>query len=117
MRNFVERFGIRGLRRFLCEEEIALCMKSSSTFEVFNAQDINITRIAGFWAAKEACSKALGVGIGRELGFLDIHLSKNDKNAPLLCLSDEKMKYFALNHISLSISHDGGFAIAVVFCA
>lgn len=152
MRGFVEKFGIKGLRRFLSDEEIVLCLiesinshndfianhrtsarvDSKTTFDNFQntalggdskslhhikiLQALNITRVAGFWAAKEACSKALGVGIGRELGFLDIKIRKNTKKAPLVCLSDEKMAYFGVKQLSLSISHDGGFAIAAVIC-
>ena len=69
--------------------------------------------IAGFWAAKEAISKALGCGIGSQLSFHDIILSKNDRGAPAFKLSDEAQKIHQIKSSSLSISHDGGFAIAV----
>ena len=57
MQKFIEKFDRGALERFLCEKEIALCMNTNKS--------INIPRAAGFWAAKEACSKALGVGIGQ----------------------------------------------------
>ena len=41
-------------------------------------------------------------------------ISKDKKGAPLLTLTKDKMKYFNLHSLSLSISHDSGFAIAVV---
>lgn len=139
MRTFVEKFGIKALRRFLSNDEIALCLKQSGQPQVkidndildskiclesalpyhhtsIDIQSINIARIAGFWAAKEACAKALGVGIGRELGFLDICINKNSKNAPYISISDKKKAYFGFNSLALSISHDGGFAIAAVIC-
>ena len=96
---FMERFGERGLRRFLSEEEIRTAKNSAS--------------IAGLWAAKEAISKALGCGIGKELGFHDIIIRKSDKGAPYFLLSEEAKKRFPLTKSALSISHDGGFAIAV----
>ncbi|MBX7490161.1 holo-ACP synthase [Helicobacter turcicus] len=97
---FAKRFKTRGLRRFLSDSEISLVKTPSN--------------IAGFFAAKEACAKALKCGIGKELGFHDILLSKSTKGAPLLQLTSEKLDYFKVQDLSLSISHDGGFAIAVV---
>lgn len=97
---FVKRYQAQGLRRFLSEFEISLVKTPQS--------------IAGFWAAKEACAKALKCGIGKELGFHDILLSKSNKGAPLLQLTSEKLAYFKVQDLSLSISHDAGFAIAVV---
>ncbi len=114
IRTFIERFGENALRRFLSKDEMALCLLDTHYAGV---DSVNISRVAGFWAAKEACAKALGVGIGRELGFLDIYISKTAKNAPNIKLDDKKMATFMIKEISLSISHDGGFAIAAVFCA
>lgn len=97
---FCQKHGQKGLLRFLSKEEIKLAKTPQS--------------IAGFWAAKEACSKALKCGISKELGFHDILISKSQKGAPLLTLKKEKMQAFNLSSLSLSISHDSGFAIAVV---
>ncbi len=82
--------------------------------EILESKGYKIQSIAGFWAAKEACSKALGVGIGKELSFSDINISYNAKNAPILELSESKLKAYNIKQIALSISHDGGFAIAAV---
>lgn len=109
MQKLVTRFGIKGLRRFLSQDEIELCYKDSS-------KAFNISRIAGFWAAKEACAKALGIGICKELNFLDMTISKDSKNAPIISLTQNKMREFGIDEIALSISHDGGFAIAAVLC-
>ena len=65
-------------------------------------------------ATKEAASKALGVGICRECGFLDIQIQKDKKNAPKLKFSKKIKKKFKIKQSSLSIAHDGGFAMAVV---
>ena len=42
----------------------------------------NPATLAGLWAAKEAASKALGVGICELCSFFDIDISKDEKNAP-----------------------------------
>ena len=73
----------------------------------------NAQSIAGFFAAKEAASKALGVGICRECGFLDIQIQKDKKNAPKFKFSKKIKKKFKIKQSSLSIAHDGGFAMAV----
>ena len=94
------KFGDKFKERFLHPEEIQVVRKTES--------------IAGFWAAKEAISKALGCGIGSELAFHDIIISKNKHGAPVFSLIDESQKRHKIKTSSLSISHDGGFAIAVV---
>ena len=100
MDRLMERFGDKALQKFLCENEITL-VKNHKT-------------AAGFWAVKEACSKALGVGIGSECGFHDIEITKTQKGAPQIKLSDKIMKQFDINDTSVSITHDGEYAIAVV---
>lgn len=95
-----ERFGDDFLKRFLSDDEIKHVK--------------NDTSIAGLWAAKEAASKALGVGIGTECGFKDIMISKTSKNAPMLKFSSHVMQDFNIKSTSISITHDGDFAIAVV---
>lgn len=100
MNRLMERFGDKALKRFLCENEILL-VKNHKT-------------ASGFWAAKEAVSKALGVGIGRECNFHDIEIVKTPKGAPKLKLSTKLIKEFKIKDTSLSITHDGEYAIAVV---
>ena len=96
----LDKFGEKFKTKFLNESEIKILKKTQS--------------IAGFWAAKEAISKALGCGIGAELSFHDIIISKNKKGAPSFTLSKEAQNRHNIKSSSLSISHDGGFAIAVV---
>jgi len=94
----LNKFGEKALKRFLNDTEIPL-IKSSQT-------------AAGFWAAKEAFSKALGTGIGEECGFADIEIKKDKKGKPYF--SKETLEKFDLKNADLSISHDGNFAIAAV---
>ena len=96
----LEKFGDKALLKFLSEDEIILVK--------------NYKTASGFWAVKEACSKALGVGIGAECSFHDIKISKTQKGAPKLELSAHIVKKFSIKDTSLSITHDGEYAIAVV---
>ncbi len=93
------RYGVNFLDKFLSENERKLAK--------------NVASIAGFFAAKEAVSKALGCGICEACGFLDIEIFKDNKNAPKLKFSPKITRNFQIKQSSLSIAHDGGFAIAV----
>ncbi|WP_139898392.1 holo-ACP synthase [Campylobacter jejuni] len=55
-----------------------------------------------------------GVGICELCSFFDIEISKDEKNAPKLKYSQKITKDFNITQTSLSISHDNGFAIAIV---
>ena len=96
----LDRHGDNFKKRFLSSREIALAERVES--------------LAGFWAAKEAISKALGCGIGSRLGFHDIQLFKDPRGAPYFTLSTQAATLHPIQNSSLSISHDGGFAIATV---
>jgi len=96
----IEKWQDKALKRFLSSKEIALG-KNPSTY-------------AGFWAAKEAASKAIGTGIGKECSFLDIKIKKSSSGQPLIKYKKKLRKKFNIKSSSLSITHDGGFAIAVV---
>ena len=96
----IEKFGNKALERFLSDKEIEL-VKSPTT-------------AAGFWAAKEAASKAIGTGIGGVCSFHNIKIKKDKNNAPIIKYSKELRKRFKIHKSYVSITHDGGFAIAVV---
>lgn len=44
--------------------------------------------LAKRWAAKEACAKALGTGIGRGFGLTDIEVIRDELGAPALVLHE-----------------------------
>ena len=100
MKRLIERFGEKGLLKFLSHEELSL-IKNHKT-------------AAGFWAIKEAFSKALGTGIGKDCSFHDIQIYKSSKGAPRLRLSKKIVTQFKITSTSLSITHDGEYAIGVV---
>ena len=74
---------------------------------------------AGRWAAKEAISKALGCGIGKDCSWLDIEITNNDGGAPHAVLSGAAARKFAsLNasklHISFSHERTNAVAMAII---
>ena len=100
MKKLIEKYDNKFLEKFLSPQEITL-VKNHRT-------------AAGFWAAKEAASKALGCGIGAECSFHDIIITKTTKGAPFLELSTKVKEHFNIESSALSITHDGDYAIAVV---
>ncbi len=100
MQRLLEKYNNKFLEKFLSPSEITLVK--------------NYRTAAGFWAAKEAASKALGCGIGAECSFHDITITKTAKGAPLLELSTKVKEQFNVQTSALSITHDGDYAIAVV---
>ncbi len=109
------KYGVSFLQNFLRKSEIALCVKKAQGGEsndldshLKNADiaHFNVERIAGFYAAKEAISKALECGISKNLTFKDIRLSKDSRGAPKAKLSKRAKKHFGVKKITLSISHD-----------
>lgn len=83
----------------------------------FHVVDYRLTSIASLWALKESLAKALGVGIGSLLSFHDICIYKDCLGKPHIALRKECKEILesrtgiALEKISVSVSHDGGFAI------
>jgi holo-[acyl-carrier protein] synthase len=68
--------------------------------------------LAARFAAKEAVAKALGVGFGQKLSFLDITIAKDVAGKPIVSLSSRAMRLFPLIHIEISLSHCKSFATA-----
>ena len=95
-----EKFGIKAYEKFLNPKEIELIKKPETA--------------AGFWAAKEAASKAIATGIGSHCGFHDIKISKGKLGNPKIKYKKKVRKAFGIKDSHLSITHDSGFAIAVV---
>ena len=100
MDSMMQKFGEKALKKFLSQDEILLVK--------------NYKTAAGFWAVKEATSKALGVGIGSDCSFYDISITKTQKGAPKIELSQRIIEEFSIKDTSVSITHDGEYAIAVV---
>ena len=72
-------------------------------------------RIAGRWAAKEAVSKVLGLGV-RGVGWRDIEVLPNYAGQPQVRLHGRAARRAAdlgLHTVSVSISHERHMAVAV----
>ena len=76
--------------------------------------------LANFWAAREACLKAIGTGFGEEITFSDVSVIHDENGRPeLLVVGGAKaaLKEFAGSadtNLHLSITDQGEYSIAMV---
>lgn len=75
----------------------------------------HVERIAGRWAAKEAVSKVLGLGV-RGVGWREIEVLPNWAGAPQVLLharAAARAASLGLEQVTVSISHERKMAVAV----
>ncbi|HJP71071.1 MAG TPA: holo-ACP synthase [Candidatus Limnocylindria bacterium] len=74
-----------------------------------------VERLAGRWAAKEAISKVLGLGV-RGVGWREIEILPNRAGQPQVYLHGRaaaRADAMGLDEVSVSISHERHMAVAV----
>jgi holo-[acyl-carrier protein] synthase len=100
------QFGERLLNRILHPDEIVYCV----------AQKNPAPFLAARFAAKEAISKALGTGIGEDLGWQDIEIKKKDSGEPFVRLHNKGLALLQKRGggtLHLTISHTSQYAVAM----
>ncbi|HEY7332313.1 MAG TPA: holo-ACP synthase [Candidatus Limnocylindria bacterium] len=98
----LERHPERFINRVLTDAEAAYCRGRTE-------------RIAGRWAAKEAISKVLGLGV-RGVGWREIEILPNRAGAPQVYLhgrAARRAEALELDEVTVSISHERRLAVAV----
>jgi len=103
----VARYGDTFVESFLSSAEIADCRRRRFPAPSYAAR----------FAAKEACAKALGVGVAGGLAWHDIQIRPDDRGAPQLQLGGEAerlAKERGVDRFHLSMTHERDYAIAVV---
>ncbi len=100
----LERFGDRFTNRVLTEREQRYVRGRPET-------------MAGRWAAKEAVSKVLGLGV-RGIGWRDIEVERLPTGQPAVRLHGRaaaRAEQLGMGRIALSITHESDYAVAVAF--
>ncbi len=72
---------------------------------------------AGRWAAKEAVSKVLGLGV-RGVGWRDIEIVRLPTGQPTIRLhgrAKARAEQLGMGRVAVSISHEGEYAVAIAF--
>jgi holo-[acyl-carrier protein] synthase len=73
--------------------------------------------LAGRWAAKEAVSKVLGLGV-RGVGWREIEVVRLPTGQPTIRLHDRakgRAEQLGIGRISVSISHEREYAVAIAY--
>jgi len=107
IRQSIERFGDRFLRRIYTEGEIRYCDSKANRAE----------RYAARFAAKEAAMKALGTGWSRGVRWRDCEVTRLPGGRPSISFhgkAGEIAAKLGVNNSALSISHTAEQAIAQV---
>ena len=102
----VEKHGDRFLLRIFTAGEREECLRRQQWAEALAAR----------WAAKEAVMKALGTGYRRGVKYQEIEVFHHPSGRPDLRLHGTTAEYAAslgVRSMHLTLSHDGGHAIAV----
>jgi holo-[acyl-carrier protein] synthase len=103
----IERYRDRFLRRVFTPGEIAYCNRKRNFAESFAAR----------FAAKEAGAKALGTGIHHGVSWTELEVRRLPGQRPTLHFSGRAREFAELlgvRHISLSLTHTGQMAMAIV---
>jgi holo-[acyl-carrier protein] synthase len=104
IRATLERFGTRFSRRVLTPNEQGYVRDRPET-------------LAGRWAAKEAVSKVLGLGV-RGIGWRDIEIERLPTGQPAVRLhgrAAQRAEQLGMARIAVSISHEAEYAVAIAF--
>src|SRR3982751_1960569 len=104
IRASIERFGERFSKRVLTPNEQRYVRMRPETF-------------AGRWAAKEAVSKVLGLGV-RGIGWRDIEVEGLPTGQPSIRLHGRaaaRAEQLGMERIAVSISHEADYAVAIAF--
>ena len=104
IRDTIERFGPRFADRVLTAAEQDYVRGRPTTF-------------AGRWAAKEAVSKVLGLGV-RGIGWREIEIERLPTGQPAVRLHGRaaaRAEQLGMQRIALSISHESDYAVAIAF--
>jgi holo-[acyl-carrier protein] synthase len=109
----VERFGARFLDRVYTETEQRLAERRRE----------RVATYAKRWAAKEACSKALGTGLRMGIRWRDMGVVNLPTGQPTMALTGwaaERMKaltpagHTARVHLTLTDDHPWAFAVVII---
>jgi holo-[acyl-carrier protein] synthase len=107
MKEALARFGERMERRIFTAGELAYCRGFSDP----------LPHLAARFAAKEAASKALGTGLSQGVGWKEFEVIQPGGRQPRLELHGRARELFeslGCTAAHVSLTHDGGVAIATV---
>ena len=107
MEKLFAKFGQRFARRILTADELL----------EFDRRKHSSSYLATRFAAKEAVAKALGTGIGEQLGFHSVQIDNDSQGKPLLRFLGSAVDLIAgldINNAMISLSDEKHYVVAMV---
>ncbi len=111
--NGIDMVYVKRIEKLKNETNFLKKVFTINELEYIQSKNSNIQTIAGLFASKEAFLKAFKKGIN-DYDLKDIEISHDQNNAPFIILHNKALNECKFNSLSLSISHDGDYAIAIV---
>lgn len=111
----IDAVGVERVARLLDRHGERLVARCFDAGEVRRPRDPQ--HVAGLLAAKEATFKALGTGWSEGVGWRDVVVVREPNGQPALRLEGaaaERAAALGADRLHVSITHDGGLAVAVV---
>ena len=122
IRNGIDIIDIRRIRKLIDKYNFRFKQRCFSSGEINKSESRakSVESYAKRYAAKEACSKALGTGLARGVFWKDIEVYNNSHGKPKIKLNNKALKFLRkINNesnstIELSLTDETNYAIANV---
>lgn len=101
----MDEFGEKFVQRIFTPDEITYC----------ESQKRPVIHYAARFAAKEAIAKAFGTGIGKQISWLDMEISRKPSGEPKVLMSgagEEYAESMKVVDIKISLTHAEHYAAA-----
>ena len=108
IRESVEKFGERFLKKIYTQRELDYCLKKKYKYQ----------HLAARFAAKEAVYKALATGWNEDVSWQHIEISNEPNGMPIVTLHEKMQKFLSKGmdlKISMSHSRDYVACVAIIY--
>lgn len=110
---------IERIKKISSVDKFAKKILSQNELDIFNelSKDKKTFFLSKQFAGKEAVSKALGTGVGKEVNMKNIEILRDNKGKPIFNAIDELetyMSYLGITKTHVSLSDESNYVIAMV---
>jgi holo-[acyl-carrier protein] synthase len=110
---------IERIKKISSVDKFAKKILSQNELDIFNelSKDKKTFFLSKQFAGKEAVSKALGTGFGKEVSMKNIEILRDNKGKPIFNAIDELetyMSYLGITKTHVSLSDESNYVIAMV---
>ena len=110
---------VERIKKISSVDKFAKKILSQNELDIFNelSKDKKTFFLSKQFAGKEAVSKALGTGVGKEVSMKNIEILRDNKGKPIFNAIDELETYMSnlvITKTHVSLSDESNYAIAMV---